>query len=257
MCVWHVPWANCRTVCPVKHRRPTEISRVFFINLEDALHRRKRAICMKCQRYSRSKLTRLNHRSPRRSSLRILYSHQVRRSNDERAPARNIKPGNNVWSSWFLRNSREIISSVSSTTQHTASARVKPKTKKKKKEKKKESGVRKQVGERFICSRALPFPSSQRLLRTHLSSIKCQADHIDAPPSPRQSLISEQTPTLLRTANSVREAGDALAASLRWLAETVRHSYPRSQFSSMSSSVGGEARCKKYPQSQVFLKVLT
>lgn len=90
-----------------------------------------------------------------------------------------------------------------------------------------------------------------------LPSIKCQADHIDAPPSPQHSLISEQTPTLQRTANSVREAGDALAASLRWLAERVRHSYPRSQFSSLSSSVGGEARCKKYPQSQGFLKVLT
>lgn len=80
-----------------------------------------------------------------------------------------------------------------------------------------------------------------------LPSIKCQADHIDAPPSPQQSLISEQTPTLQRTANSVREAGEVLAASPLWLAERSRQSYPRSLFSSMSSSVGGEARCKKCP----------
>lgn len=72
---------------------------------------------------------------------------------------------------------------------------------------------------------ALPSPSSPRLLRAHLSrSIKCQADHIDAPPSPQQSLISERTPTLQRTANSGGEAGDVLAASLRWLAERARHS---------------------------------
>lgn len=95
---------------------------------------------------------------------------------------------------------------------------------------------------------ALPFPSSQRLLRAHLSpSIKCQADHIDAPPSPQQSLISEQTPTLQRAANSVREADEVRAASLLWLAESSRQSSPRSLFSSMSSSVGGEAHCKKYP----------
>ncbi|KAL7371482.1 hypothetical protein ABVT39_027870, partial [Epinephelus coioides] len=71
-----------------------------------------------------------------------------------------------------------------------------------------------------------------------LPSIKCQADHIDAPPSPQQSLISEQTPALQRTANSGREAGEVLAASLLWLAARTRQSYPRSLFSSMSSSVG-------------------
>ena len=31
----------------------------------------------------------------------FLYSHQARSSNDEGAPARNIKPVNNVWSSYF------------------------------------------------------------------------------------------------------------------------------------------------------------
>lgn len=59
-----------------------------------------------------------------------------------------------------------------------------------------------------------------------LPSIKCQADHIDAPPSPQQSLISEQTMTLQRTANGVREAGEVLAASLFWLAERSCQSYP-------------------------------
>lgn len=154
----------------------------------------------------------------------------MRRSNDERAPARNIKPGNNVWSSWFLRNSREIISSVSSTTRYAASARVKPKTKKTKtKKKKKERERSPKAGWREI--HMFPCPSLSVFTAAgedaSLPSIKCQADHIDAPPSPRQSLISEQTPTLQRTANSVREAGDALAASLRWLAERVRHSYPQ------------------------------
>ncbi|CAB1412338.1 unnamed protein product [Pleuronectes platessa] len=70
------------------------------------------------------------------------------------------------------------------------------------------------------------------------SSIKCQADHIDAPPSPQQSLISVQSPTLRTTANGVREAGELLAASPLWLAGSSRQSYPRSLFSSMSSSAG-------------------
>lgn len=51
--------------------------------------------------------------------------------------------------------------------------------------------------------RALLFSSSQRLLTAHLSP---RSSGSGGPPSPQQSLIWEQTPALLRTANSAREA---------------------------------------------------
>lgn len=60
------------------------------------------------------------------------------------------------------------------------------------------------------------------VLRAHLFSlIKCQADHIDAPPSPRQVInISQKKTTLQRTANGVREAG-GIAALIGWREPSV------------------------------------
>lgn len=169
-----------------------------------------------------------------------LYSHQVRRSNDERDPARNIKPVNNVWSSYFYAVDEESVLRFLP----QRNTRLLREGKEKMQSPRAECGWR-EYGERFMCSLCPSLPVFTAAGKgASLPSIKCQADHIDAPPSPQQSLISEQTPTLQRTANSVREAGEVLAASLLWLAERSRQSYPRSLFSSMSS-VGGEARCKK------------
>lgn len=143
----------------------------------------------------------------------------------------------------FSRSWWKISFRLSSTGKHTAYARGEGKAKRWSPK----AGWR-EYGERFMCSLCPSLPVFAAAVKgASLPSIKCQAYHIDAPPSPQQSLISEQTLTLQRRANSVREAGEVRAANLLWLAERSRQSYPRSPFPSMSSSVGGEARCKKYP----------
>lgn len=168
-----------------------------------------------------------------------LYFHQVRRSNDEKAPARNIKPVNNVWSSCsHAVDEKSVLVSLppqnTRLLQESKARRWSPK-----------AGWR-EYGDSFMCSLCPSLPVFTAAVKgASLPSIKCQADHIDAPPSPQQSLIWEQPPTLQRTANSVREADEALAASLLWLGERSRQSYLRSLFSFISSV--GEARCKKYP----------
>lgn len=169
-----------------------------------------------------------------------LYSHQERSSNDEEPQAQQ-KARQQCVVMLFSRSWWEMKfdSGVSSTAKHSTAWRVT------------QSGeVQTRVDESaqrsFMCSLCPSLPVFTAAAKgASLPSIKCQADHIDAPPSPQQSLIREQTPTLQRTANGVREAGEELAASLLWLGETSCQSYPSSLLSSMSSL--GEARCKKYP----------
>lgn len=164
-------------------------------------------------------------------------------------PQRHVKPVDGVWSRFsFLHAAEEELVLASPPTRELC-ARVWSKT----------DQVQKrcwgECGAAWSAPCALPFPSlpvfAAAAKGASRPSIKCQADHIDAPPSPQQSLIREQTPTLQRTANSVREAGEALAASPLWLDERRRQSYPRSLFSSRSFSAV-EARCKKHPPDQKY-----
>lgn len=61
---------------------------------------------------------------------------------------------------------------------------------------------------------ALPFSVfTAAVVCASLHPIEWQADHIDAPPSPQQSLISERAPALQRAANGGRGSGESLAAS--------------------------------------------
>ena len=81
----------------------------------------------------------------------FLYSHQARCSNDEGAPARNIKPVNNAWSSYFHAADEKSV--------RASGPHGEPK---KRKKGGKRSEVQKQVGEtlekRFMCSLCPSLP---------------------------------------------------------------------------------------------------
>lgn len=77
-----------------------------------------------------------------------------------------------------------------------------------------------------VCSPRPSFPSP-RLSTAHLF-----LDQLSGGPHGRAAVPSAvinmgTTPTLQRTANSVREAGEVLAASFLWLVEVSRQSSPR------------------------------
>lgn len=68
------------------------------------------------------------------------------------------------------------------------------------------------------------MPFTFRLLRAHLFPlIKCQADHIDAPPSPRRVINISTNPRLSREQPM---ASEKRAASPLWLAGGSRRSHP-------------------------------
>lgn len=175
----------------------------------------------------------------------FLYSHQARRSDDDESPGAHHKARQQYVVFCFYAiggpKKNKITSSVSSAAEHFQRKRS-PR-----------SALRRDA----CVPCALPFSVfTAAVVCASLHPIEWQADHRDAPPSPQQSLISERTPSLQRAANGGRGKSESLAASAPRLAERSRPSLPRpaplrSLFSSMSSSVGGEARCKKCPHGPV------